>query len=1162
MKIKSISSLLFLFIISASSFSQNWTEMMQDPNANFYDIQREFNNYWLTHNKDEKGMGYKTFKRWENFVEPRVYPTGDLSLLHLTATNYQAFLKQQTSQNGPGKIIGNGGNMTASSTFTAMGPFGALSGNAGSQLLKAGRLNFITFDPSNSNTLWVGAPAGGLWKSTNGGTSWTTNTDNLPVVGCSDLAIDPTNTSIMYLATGDGDAGDTRSIGVLKSTDGGTTWSSTGLTNAVTSYFLIRRLIINPSNTQILLAATNSGVYRTTNGGTSWTQVSTANCYDLEFKPGNPSIVYAGGTSLRVSINGGASFTQVISGITTTAGRMAVAVTSNDANYVYVLATDNTNNGFLGLYRSTTSGATFSLMSSTPNILNSSNNGSGTGGQGWYDLCIAASPLNKDEIVTGGVNVWRSIDGGSNWAIFGHWTGSGAPFTHADHHDLEYTPAGDLYNSNDGTIYKRTGSTWTEISGTMNISQIYKIGLSSLTANKWITGHQDNGTSIWNGTTYSAKLGGDGMDCFYDRTNDNNVFGEYQNGALRRSTNGGTSWSSAVTGLTGTPAWVTPWKQDPQTANTIYVGYSELFKSTNLGVSWTQLAALPTSGVIREFAVAPSNSLVIYVLKSNAICKTTNGGSSWTNVTGTVPLTSVNPEFISVDPTDPNNAWVVCSGYSNGNKVFVTTNGGSTWSNISGNLPNIPANCCVYEPGSNDRIYVGMDVGIYYRDNSSSNWTLYNTGLPNTPIADLEISPASPTLLHAATYGRGVWVVSLVAPAVAPTSSFAVNTINTCQGSAVTFTDQSTSAPTSWGWTVTPASGVIINSSTSQNPSITFPNGGSYTVSLQANNTNGSGTVFNQVVSINGAPNVVVSNNSQTICAGGSVVFSASGANIYNWSNGGGASASATYNPLSSTIYTVTGITNGCSSTATVSVSTTANSTISISGANSICVGESLVLSASAASSYTWNNASNTSSISVSPSVTTIYSLIATSANNCKPSASITVIVNPLPIVSVSGSDSIICMNQDITLTASGALSYTWNPGGPAGNIITFTPAINTTYYCTGANANGCINTTAFTTTVSFCEDIKTLVLNTTAYSLFPNPTKGKLTLTSSNTAARTVNLEVVDLSGKLVFKKEFVFNTVNHEFEVNLSELASGAYFVKLNSEKETSAPIRIIKE
>lgn len=1070
--------LVLATFLYSQAFTQTWVDKMQDPNGNFYDVKADFENYWLQKDNTEKGKGYKVFKRWENFVERRVYPSGNLSLLSQTTKNYNDFLSTYTAPTpGGNKTIGNGNNLTASATFTAMGPFGAMAGNAGGQFLKSGRLNFVTIDPNNSSNLWVGAPAGGLWKSTNGGTTWTTNTDNLGVIGCSDLAIDPTNTSVMYLATGDGDAGDTRSIGVLKSTDAGLTWNTTGLASAVTSNFLIRRLVIDPSNTQIVLAATSSGIYRTVNGGTNWTLVSSGTAYDIEFKPGNSSVIYASGPTFKLSTNGGASFTVISAGIPTTGiNRMAIAVTPHDANYVYVLASKSSDSGFEGLYRSTNSGTSFTLMSSSPNLLGWSNAGTDAGGQGWYDLCVAVSPLDKNEVVTGGVNVWRSINGGSTWSIYGHWVGSGAPFTHADHHDLEYDATGTLFNANDGTVYKRVGATWTEISGTMNISQIYRLGLSSLTANKWISGHQDNGTSIWTGTSYNAELGGDGMDCFFDRTNDNNVFGEYQNGSLQRSTNGGISWSSATSGLTGTSPWVTIWKQDPVAATTIYVGRTDLFKSTNLAVSWSTLTAIPASGTIREFAIAPSNNQVIYVLKSSGIFKTINGGTSWTNVTGTVPVGSALPEYICIDPTDPNNAWVVLSGYSSGNKVFMTTNGGTTWTNYSANLPNLPANCCIYQPGTNDRIYVGMDVGIYYRDNSSANWTLYNQGLPNVPISDFEISPASPSLLHVATYGRGVWVASLFSTPSTPVSGFSVSAAPKCEDTSIPFFDQSSNSPTVWSWSVSPSAGVVISSPGSQNPVITFPNGGNYVVSVVASNSLGAGSTYSQVVSITSIPSLVIPNSIQAVCAGSPVTFSVSGASSYSWSNGGGNGPSATFLPNSTTTYTVFAGLSGCSSSTVCSVSLIALPVISINGLSSICSGGSAVLLANGAATYTWNTLATTQIITVSPFTTTSYTVLGKSGAGCVSNATTMVTVNPLPTVSISGPNA-ICMGSSAQLVATGAFSYTWNTNSMT-NAISVSPVFATTYSVLGMDANGCRNSFNKTILVNALPSINLLTPN------------------------------------------------------------------------------------
>lgn len=1143
---------------------------MQKSDGNFYEIQSDFEQYWSTRDRDEKGKGYKAFKRWENFVERRVFPSGDLSLLNLTAVNYAAFLQtQNTSGHGPGKIIGSGNNLIASATWTPMGPFGALSGTAGGQLLKSGRLGFITIDPTNTLNLWVGAPAGGLWGSTNGGASWTTNTDQLGVIGCSDLAIDPNNTNIMYLATGDGDAGDTRSIGVLKSTNAGATWSATGLTNVVSTNFLIRRLLINPANTQIVLAATNVGIYRTINGGTNWTLVNNQNTYDLEFKPGDPNTIYAGGTNFRLSTDGGATFNQITSGLPTTGvQRIAVAVTPADVNYVYLLASNSSNSGFLGLYRSTVSGTTFAVMSATTtttlNPLGWNSNGGDVGGQGWYDLALAASPLNKDEIVVGGVNIWRSVNGGTNWTLYGHWVGGGAPFAHADQHDLEYATNGTLFGCNDGTVYQRTSTSWLEISGQMNISQIYKIGLSSLNTNRWITGHQDNGTSIHTPISYNASLGGDGMDCFIDRTNDQNCFGEYQNGSLMRSTNGGASWSSCTSGLSGSTPWVTIWKQDPQVAGTIYVGRVNLFKSTNQAASaWGTLTPVPGTVTIREFAIAPSNNQVIYVLKSTGIYKTTDGGVTWSNVTGTVPIASALPEFITIDPTDPNNAWVVLGGYSAGNKIFVTSNGGATWTNFSANLPNIPANCSVYQPGTNDVIYVGMDVGIYYRDNISAQWTLYTTGLPNVPIADMEISPASPYLLYAATYGRGVWVASVNSPPGSPLTSFALPSAGLCTGSAITFSDQSSNTPNAWTWSVAPNAGVSISSATLQNPTFTFLNPGTYTVNLVAANSIGQGTVYAQVATIYAAPNLIVTVPSKTVCSGSQVVFSASGAAAYNWSNGGGTAPTSTYFPLSNAVYTVSGITNSCTSIITVTASTLPLPIVSITGTNQSCSGDPVALTGNGAVSYTWSNLLTGPVISTSPTITTTYSVVGTDNNGCQSAASQLVLVFPLPALKILASDTVVCPEQPVTLNSSGAVFYLWMPSGLNGPTLTFIPTGNATYSCTGVDVNGCMNSAAISVSVASCENIaKFQGLNGIGVSVFPNPTKGKITIKDSKIGTTQVRARVLDLHSKVILDQMLQFNPADQTAELTISQLSAGTYFLKLSFDNDRTEVLRIIKE
>jgi len=1151
--------LLFTALTSLQLFSQDWVTRMQDPNSNFYDTQKAFNDYWSTHDQNVKGKGFKAFKRWEYFVEPRVYPSGNMSQLLLTSENYEKWFNDYQATKSTAKGLGNSAQL-ASTTWTAFGPFGALAGNAGGQFLKSGRLNFLAIDPTNTVNIWSGAPAGGLWKSTNNGSSWTTNTDGLAVNGCSDLAIDPTNTSIMYMATGDGDAGDTRSIGVLKSTNGGVTWNATGLTNNVTSYFLIRRLIIDPSNTQHLLAATTSGIYRTTNGGSSWSIVAGGSTFDLEFKPGNSNIIYAAGTTFSISTNNGASFTQVTNGIPNSgSNRMAIAVTPADPNYVYVVASSSSNSGLLGFYRSIASGTAFTQQTTTLNLLGYNSNGADAGGQGWYDLCIAASPLNRDEVVVGGINVWKTTNGGGSWTLDGHWVGSGAPFIHADQHDLEYNINGVLYAANDGSIYYRTSSAWVEIGGTMNISQIYRIGLSALTQNRWITGHQDNGTSILAGGTYSAMLGGDGMDCFIDRTSNNNVFGSYQNGAHRVSTNGGGSWAVATTGLTGNTGWVTPWKQDPVTANRFYSGRTDLFVSTNLAASWSTLTAIPGSGVIREFNVSPANNNVIYVVKSNAVYRTTNAGSSWSNVTANLPVSSAIPEWVTASPTNSNVAWVCFSGYSNGNKVFMTNNGGTSWSNVSNNLPNIPANCMVYQPNSNDLIYVGMDVGVYYKDASMTNWVLYNTGLPNTPIADLEISPANPTLLYAATYGRGVWAVSLYAPN-APISSFSVPSNSLCTGSSVTFTDNSQNLPSAWSWSITPTAGALITGSAVANPTLTFFNAGTYQVKMQASNGSGTGSVTTQTIFVSAPPSISIAAQNNSICLGSALTLTASGASTYTWMNGNTTNVGA-FSPTASGVFSVAGKSSvGCTGTGSIFVNVI-KLTPSINANPTVCEGSTVSILASGASNYTWSTGANGPLITVSPSVTTVYTVTGQNLLGCIGSNTSVVTVNAAPIVNYTISSLIICEGETAVLEAEGGIVQVWEPGNVASNIYTVNPAVTTVYTVTATDPLGCTGSALVTVSVSLCESIATNGhLGSVEISIFPNPTKGKTNISFSQALQEQVNFMVYDATGRLV--NEGLINAREKTATLNLQNLAQGVYFVKLTSGSENSRMMKVVRE
>lgn len=871
-----ISKRLFLLttgsLFAATLFAQqpaadNWQQQRMVPGTSFYIIQHTFDSVWggreaemlrerhdqtsRSGEREELDGTWYHYKRWEWFTEPRVYPSGDITLPSTTHQRFQEYLMNTpAAQQQYYASVMRSASTTPAWSF--VGPVGAPTFSG------AGRINCVRFDGTNTNVIYAGAPAGGLWKTTNGGQSWTCLTDFQARIGCSDVAIDPTNPNILYLGTGDNDGGDTYSIGLLKSTDGGITWSSTGLTFAPSQTRRIARVLIDPTNTNIVYVAASNGIFKTTDAGTTWLQVSQFGAKDMEMKPGDPNTLYIAGTRFYATYNGGANWTQVTTGLpqASAVARMAIAVTPADPNMVYVLAGAAGSNGFEGVYRSTNSGQSFTNRASSPNLLGWDPSGGDTDGQAWYDLAIAASPVDPDVIYTGGVNIWRSDDGGINWNLNAHWYGGGGvPYVHADIHDLVFVPgtSGTVYSGNDGGVFftSNGGNSWDDLSANMGIAQIYRLGISASNSGTLITGHQDNGTNLKNGSNYEQVLGGDGMDCFIDRTNNNVMYGELYYGDFFRSTNGGNNWSGITNGLTGTGGWVTPWIQDPVQPDVLYAGYSQVFKSNNRGSNWFQLGNMSNGSDLTDVKVAPSNTLYIYATNGNSIFRSINGGQTWSNITGTLLTGGSSISRIIVDPHNEKRIWLTFSGYNAAQKVVVSTDAGTTYTNISNGLPNLPANCGVAVPNAgNGLVFIGCDVGVYYRNDNTGTWMPYFTALPHAPVSDMEVFEPTQTL-RISTYGRGVWECAIEGSLLAPLANFSVSAQQICPGTNVQFTDLSSHNPTAWSWSFP---GGTPSSSTAQNPSVSYAAPGVYAVTLTATNAVGNSTaVRSSYIVVSGA---------------------------------------------------------------------------------------------------------------------------------------------------------------------------------------------------------------------------------------------------------------------------------------------------------------------
>ncbi len=877
MKRNSLFSFLLIFAIAPTFISAQTSEKENQPN--FFEIQRKFKDYWkekIESLENREGGkiegGYNQYKRWEYFWEDRLYPSGVLQqpdILLRETKKMEAMRRKNES------LLG----IAATVQWNELGPTTVPTSSGGG----SGRVNNICLLPDYPDIIWAATAGGGAWQSTDAGKNWRCTTDRLPTLGVTDIAIAPGNPDIVYIATGDGDGPGgydqpiAYSAGVLKSTDGGETWQQTGLQYNTTSQRRIYRLLQHPDNANILFAGTDNGIFKTTDAGATWTSKISGNFRDMEFKPENPSIMYAcNNNQIYRSKDGGENWERLDSKIPSSIGRISIAVTYAHSEYIYAVTARSGSWDFGGFYRSTDGGNSWTLTATTPNIIGRDLDGNDhESQQGWYDLCVAASNSKANTVYVGGINIWKSTNGGNSWTIATHWYGAdGTPYVHADIHGIT---AGydidEMYVGCDGGVFKSINQkTWENLSDGMGIMQFYRISGSQQNEKLILGGAQDNGTSLLSNISWREVGGGDGMNCLIDYKNSNNMYISMQNGAVRRSNDGGLSFSGTInettTGENG--GWVTPFILHPTNPQILYAGFQNVWKTTNGGSSWSKLGALPGSGATLSYlAIAPSNPDVIIAGNASRIYKTTDGGISWNTLT--TPASSAI-KHVAFHSQNADIFWIVYSGYSS-QKVFETNNGGSDWTNISSGLPSIPINCIVYQPDSPNRLYVGTDLGVFTRDSISKTWIQYGEGLPNVIVNWLDIYKAEKKL-RAGTFGRGMWEVKLSECGAVPISAIALGPTSICEGDSVVL--QASDGYSEYQWS---------SGETSQK--ITVTKSGSYQVVVT--NANGcKGGSIPIVVTVNQIRTpMITSNKPFGICPSDSIVLDAGlGFATYLWSTG------------------------------------------------------------------------------------------------------------------------------------------------------------------------------------------------------------------------------------------------------------------------------------
>ena len=747
-----LSLLVVLVFVSQHTLGQNATrkDEKEEPSGksnNIYKIREQFlNSLKETDREPNKQNGgddeLAEFNRWYYMTELRSYPSGELPPADAQLKAYQ---EENNNKKQNFKLTGNPG------PWQLIGP--TVVPNYWSGI---GRVNCISIVPQSPGTIYVGAACGGVWKSTDSGQTWTSNSDNFPSMSVADIAINPVHTDTVYAATGDGYGyevdgyqifwGGLYTAGILKSTDGGATWDTTGFNSVQTDKNLIKHLLIHPIQTNILLASTRNGIFRTTDAGATWTNVHAGNIFKMIFSPQSADTIYASqSNAFLASYDKGATWQVLSNGVQ---NRVNIAVSPAAPNNVWII--DSVG----ALYKSVDFGQSFNAIG-TPTGLNF---------QGYYDLAVAVSPLDTNNISVLGVNMARSFNEGSTWQTLGNYN------VHSDNRVLTYAPGNPskFYIGNDGGIFMTpdNGSSWNNLSSGLTISQIYRTASSRQNPYMILCGLQDNSTIMYDGTNWSSVVGGDGEACAISPTSDFIQIASYQEGNFYLSTSQGNYFQPLNLPGFGYAAWTAPVVINPNDPDSVYFGLFGVFQlsSASSVVNLTPTDSF-TDGTqkhpgVTELVIAPSNTRVLYAANEGRIMRTTDAGATWTNVTGNLPVNQVAICRMAVDFNNANRVYVTMSGYQAGQKVFVSDIGGTTWNNISYNLPNLPTDCIAVDSTSNGALFVGTDMGIYYIDSTQTTWTKYSTGLPNVIVDDIDINYTN-YKIRAATYGRGLWECDL-----------------------------------------------------------------------------------------------------------------------------------------------------------------------------------------------------------------------------------------------------------------------------------------------------------------------------------------------------------------------------------------------------------------
>jgi hypothetical protein len=648
--------------------------------------------------------------------------------------------------------------------WRSLGPWNVTNGQTygASRVNVSGRIAAIAVDPSDPEHVLAGAANGGVWESRDRGASWAPRTDFAATLTVGALAFDRRTPSTVYCGTGEGNWWAWLGAGILRSTDGGTTWSTLCTAPFVGLGFY--SLIVDPADGQHLVAGTTNGLYVSTDGGANWTRARTATTWSVSLAPaGGPSaeILAACSDGLWQSTNGGTTWNAVaLPGISGAFNRLACEIAPSNAVIAYAWGAGPP---YVGINQVPTAylwrrvAGTWAAVGAPPGVAT---------GQAWYDWFLAIAPDRDTQVYCGAIEVHRGDLSGTTWT----WTnltskGTTGDSIHPDQHAIAFEPGrpDTIYVGNDGGLFRSPdrGITWQHCNNGLVISEFEYLAQDYGSSRWLIGGTQDNGTERWTGSAvWEHVADGDGGDCGVNRGNPRTVFHNYYGMSPDRSTSAGDwgSWTYIPPPVpTGEGSlFYPPIECSATTGDTIAIGGDRVYVSRNHGTVWSPLA-FPSAARSSALYIPDANTVYVGVTDGR-IFRTNWNGTSWAALAAlTTPRANAVVSDLYIDPNNTSRIWATYRTIGGG-RVFRSDNGGSLWTDCSAGLPGLPMNAVEVDAWNANRVWVAADLGVYQSWDAGATWADFSNGLPNMFVGDLVFHPHA-RVLRVGTRNRGVWEI-------------------------------------------------------------------------------------------------------------------------------------------------------------------------------------------------------------------------------------------------------------------------------------------------------------------------------------------------------------------------------------------------------------------